>query len=83
MRVARGRGQLADHPSGVCVGQEEIDIEDVAGGKKGDKRPLQPPGTYWEYNAVRINQLSLALLHVFRRPLPEVLMTKCFQGKPA
>lgn len=44
------------------------------GGKKGEKRPLQAPGTYWEYNDVRINQLSLALLHLFRRPLPEVFM---------
>lgn len=42
------------------------------GGKKGDARPLQAPGTYWEYNDVRINQLSFALLHLFRRPLPEV-----------
>ncbi len=41
-------------------------------GKKGDLRPLQHPGTYWEYNDVRINQLSLALLHLFRQPLPEV-----------
>lgn len=41
-------------------------------GRKGDARPLQEPGTYWEYNDVRINQLSLALLHLFRRPLPEV-----------
>jgi len=41
-------------------------------GKKGDPRPLQTPGTYWEYNDVRINQLSLALLHLFGRPLPEV-----------
>ncbi|MBP8306003.1 MAG: serine hydrolase [Burkholderiaceae bacterium] len=43
-----------------------------AGGRKGDARPLQPPGTFWEYNDVRINQLSLALLHLFQRPLPEV-----------
>jgi CubicO group peptidase (beta-lactamase class C family) len=42
-------------------------------GRKGDARPLQPPGTYWEYNDVRINQLSLALLHLFGRALPEVL----------
>lgn len=42
-------------------------------GKKGDARPLQAPGTYWEYNDVRINQLSLALLHLFQRPLPDVL----------
>lgn len=41
-------------------------------GTKGDKRALQAPGTFWEYNDVRINQLSLALLHLFGRPLPEV-----------
>ncbi len=39
---------------------------------KGGARPLQTPGTYWEYNDVRINQLSLALLHLFGRPLPDV-----------
>ena len=43
-----------------------------ASGRKGDARPLQAPGTYWEYNDVRINQLSLALLHLFGEPLPEV-----------
>lgn len=41
-------------------------------GIKGDARPLHPAGTYWEYNDVRINQLSLALLHVFGRALPDV-----------
>ena len=41
-------------------------------GRKGERRELRPPGTYWEYNDVRINQLSLALLHLFRRPLGEV-----------
>ncbi len=41
-------------------------------GPKGGARPLQRPGSYWEYNDVRINQLSLALLHLFGRPLPEV-----------
>ena len=45
-----------------------------AGGRKGDARPLQTPGTYWEYNDVRINQLALALLHLFRKPLPEVFL---------
>jgi CubicO group peptidase (beta-lactamase class C family) len=44
----------------------------AAAGKKGDPRSLQAPGTFWEYNDVRINQLSLALLHLFRRPLPEI-----------
>ena len=40
-----------------------------AAGRKGEARPLQPPGTYWEYNDVRINQFALALLHLFREPL--------------
>ena len=44
----------------------------TARGNKGDARPLREPGTFWEYNDVRINQLSLALLHVFGRPLPDV-----------
>ena len=30
-------------------------------------------GWFWEYNDVRVNRLSLALLRLFRRPLPEVL----------
>ena len=48
-------------------------------GKKGERRPLHAPGTYWEYNDVRINQLSLALLHVFRRPLPQVFLESVLQ----
>ena len=43
-------------------------------GKKGELRRLRQPGSYWEYNDVRINQLSLALLHLFKRPLPEVFL---------
>jgi CubicO group peptidase (beta-lactamase class C family) len=41
-------------------------------GEKGDARNLRAPGSYWEYNDVRINQLALALLHLFRKPLPDV-----------
>jgi len=47
-----------------------------AGGPKGGARRLQAPGTYWEYNDVRINQLALALLHLFGRPLPEVFLER-------
>ena len=50
-----------------------VRFQDVASeGKKGDPRPLQAPGTYWEYNDVRVNQFSLALLHLFGRALPDV-----------
>jgi CubicO group peptidase (beta-lactamase class C family) len=43
-----------------------------ATGKKGTHRELQPPGTFWEYNDVRVNRLSLALMRVWRRPLPDL-----------
>ena len=60
-----GLPDQADHYRAVTFGAAPTGI-------KGDLRPLQTPGTYWEYNDVRINQLSLALLHLFQRPLPEV-----------
>jgi len=46
---------------------------DSTTGRKGDLRTLSNPGGYWEYNDIRINQFALALLHLFRRPLPDVL----------
>jgi CubicO group peptidase (beta-lactamase class C family) len=42
------------------------------GAAKRGERTLQPPGEYWEYNDVRVNRLSLCLLRLFRRPLPEI-----------
>jgi CubicO group peptidase (beta-lactamase class C family) len=43
-----------------------------ATGRKGTHRDLQEPGTFWEYNDVRVNRLSLALLRLWQRPLPAV-----------
>lgn len=40
---------------------------------KGTHRDMGPPGSFWEYNDIRVNVLALALMRVFRRPLPEVL----------
>jgi CubicO group peptidase (beta-lactamase class C family) len=48
-------------------------------GRKGDARPLQAPGAFWEYNDVRVNRLSLALLRLFRRKLPEVFVERIMQ----
>ena len=42
--------------------------------RRAARGPCSAPGSYWEYNDVRINQLALALLHLFRRPLPEVFL---------
>jgi CubicO group peptidase (beta-lactamase class C family) len=52
---------------------------DWADRPEGDKpsdwpnRKLWDPGTHYKYNDVRVNVLALAALHVWRRPLPEVL----------
>jgi CubicO group peptidase (beta-lactamase class C family) len=40
--------------------------------KTGTHRDLQAPGSFWEYNDVRVNRLALALLRLWRRPLPDV-----------
>jgi CubicO group peptidase (beta-lactamase class C family) len=42
---------------------------------RGQRRPreIKEPGSYWEYNDVRINRMSLTLLEVWQKPLPQVL----------
>ena len=37
------------------------------------QRELREPGSFYKYNDTRVNVLSLAALHVIRRPLPVVL----------
>ncbi|MFD2247062.1 serine hydrolase domain-containing protein [Pontibacter ruber] len=41
---------------------------------RGERKPreLQEPGTFYEYNDVRINRLALSLLRLWKKPLPEV-----------
>jgi CubicO group peptidase (beta-lactamase class C family) len=41
--------------------------------RKGTLRELEPPGTRWEYNDVRVNRLALCLTQLFRRSLADVL----------
>ncbi|HTJ92699.1 MAG TPA: serine hydrolase [Pararobbsia sp.] len=60
-----GFSDQADHYRAVTFGTPPD-------GKKGERRMLRTPGSYWEYNDVRINQFSLALMYLFGRPLPEV-----------
>lgn len=52
------------------------DKPDVADRRRGYFRTLQEPGTFWEYNDVRVNRLALSLLRLYERPLPEVLKAR-------
>ena len=49
------------------------DKPDVADRRAGRDRTLQTPGTFWEYNDVRVNRTALALLRLFKEPLAVVL----------
>ena len=40
---------------------------------EGTARDPEEPGTVYEYNDTRVNATALALLHVWRKPLPQVL----------
>jgi CubicO group peptidase (beta-lactamase class C family) len=63
-----GKPDSLDHNRDI--GQSELGYT-----QKGHVRPLQRPGTYYEYNDVRVNRLSYSLLQRFRHALPDVLRT--------
>ncbi len=46
------------------------------GGGAMKPRDLHEPGTYYEYNDVRVNRMALSLLRLWKKPLPEVLKTE-------
>jgi CubicO group peptidase (beta-lactamase class C family) len=46
---------------------------DIADRRQGYTRTLHEPGTFWEYNDVRVNRLALSLLRIWKKPLPQVL----------
>jgi CubicO group peptidase (beta-lactamase class C family) len=52
------------------IGAEEF------GKEARQPRALHEPGTFFEYNDVRINRFSLSLLEVWGRPLPDVLKSE-------
>ncbi len=52
---------------------------DVADRRRGRDRQLETPGTFWEYNDVRVNRTALAALRVWRRALPDVLWQRVME----
>jgi CubicO group peptidase (beta-lactamase class C family) len=49
------------------IGKEEF------GASEREPRELGKPGSFYEYNDVRVNRLSLSLMRTFQKPLPEIL----------
>jgi CubicO group peptidase (beta-lactamase class C family) len=69
-QTSEWQGSLWDKPDLVDRNRDLL-TEGKPGNAKGTHRPLRQPGAYWEYNDVRVNRLSLALLRLFRQPLPQ------------
>lgn len=70
-QTSEWEGELFSKPDLVDRNRQVGDGADNS--RKGTHRDLQEPGSYWEYNDVRVNRLSLSLMQLFRRPLPDVL----------
>jgi CubicO group peptidase (beta-lactamase class C family) len=49
------------------------DKPDRADRRAGYDRELKTPGTFWEYNDVRVNRAALSTLRVWKKALPDVL----------
>lgn len=62
-----GKPDTADHNRSVGGVAERQTAE------KGEERRLAEPGSYYEYNDVRVNLLAACLTHRFGRALPDVL----------
>jgi CubicO group peptidase (beta-lactamase class C family) len=65
--------QTSDWSGEIWGGKDWADRPPSTGGLDDWKnRALRTPGTFMEYNDVRVNVLAYALLHVWRKPLPQV-----------
>jgi CubicO group peptidase (beta-lactamase class C family) len=80
-QTSEWQGELFGVPDWIDRGRQVSGAaargESTVGGsaaKSGnDYRSLSSPGTFWEYNDVRVNRIALSLLRVFGEPLPGVL----------
>ena len=71
-QTSEWQGTLWGKPDSIDHNRD-VGKSELGRAQKGQPRPLGAPGTVWEYNDVRVNRLALALLHVFRTPLADVL----------
>lgn len=68
-QASEWEGTMFGKPS-TFLGAEEF------GAGQMKPRDINEPGTYYEYNDVRLNRFSMSLLRIWKRPLPDVLKTE-------
>lgn len=64
------RGRLVSNSSSMRVGSQTIGASAAAA---AEVRVPQTPGSFWEYNDVRVNRTALAVMRVLGETLPEAL----------
>lgn len=69
-QTSEWEGTLFDRPDSI---DRNRGVGKTGGPGKDQTRDLEDPGTFWEYNDVRINRLALSLLRLHAKPLPRVL----------
>jgi len=79
-QTSEWEGELFGLPDSIdrgrVVGSDAGMSNDISGGVVHDSnsaRKLQEPGTYWEYNDVRMNRVALSLLRLYGETLPALL----------
>ena len=70
-QTSEWQGTLWGIPDTVDRDRQLAPTDDPA--RFGRLTPLGAPGSYWDYNDIRVNALCLALTLAFGRPLPDVL----------
>jgi CubicO group peptidase (beta-lactamase class C family) len=70
-QTSEWQGKLFDRPDVVDHNRSLVEAD--GNEMKGVERELQPPGSFWEYNDVRVNRAALCALRIWGEPLPEVL----------
>ncbi|MDQ6679765.1 MAG: serine hydrolase [Pseudomonadota bacterium] len=71
-QTSEWQGSVWDKPDSVDHNRQ-ASSQAADNSRKGTLRELEPPGTRWEYNDVRVNRLALCLTQLFRRSLADVL----------
>jgi hypothetical protein len=77
-QTSEWEGTLWSKPD-VIDRNRDLNLDPAENDTKGQGRELVAPGTFWEYNDVRVNRLSLALMRVARRPLPELFRERIME----
>jgi CubicO group peptidase (beta-lactamase class C family) len=77
-QTSEWQGTLWGKPDSVDHNRQ-AGTSDADNSRRGTVRELEPPGTRWEYNDVRVNRLAFSLTQLFRRSLGDVLRERVME----